>query len=99
MKITDVRIRQLFENRGNLKAIASITLDSSFAIHDLRIIQGDGRIFVSMPSRKDENGCYRDTAHPIGSESRVMLEGAVLSTYLAALMNHEHEKKQREKSA
>ena len=50
MNITDVRIRKV-ETDNRMKAIASITLDDCFVIHDLRVIQGDEHLFVAMPSR------------------------------------------------
>ena len=37
MNITDVRIRKV-ETDNRMKAIASITLDDCFVIHDLRVI-------------------------------------------------------------
>ena len=37
MNITDVRIRRMTKE-GNMKAVASITLDNEFAIHDIKII-------------------------------------------------------------
>ena len=39
MKITDVRIRKV-DSQTRLKAVASITIDDAFAIHELRIIEG-----------------------------------------------------------
>ncbi len=63
MKITDVKIRRTFAD-SSLKAIVSITIDDCFAVHDIRIIQGNGRLFAAMPSRKDDD-VYRDIVHPI----------------------------------
>ena len=59
MRITKVRIRKTF-TKGTLKAIVSITIDNSLAIHDIKVVQGTDRIFVAMPSRKDENKQNRD---------------------------------------
>ncbi|MDL2233468.1 septation regulator SpoVG [Ruminococcaceae bacterium OttesenSCG-928-L11] len=81
MQITDVRIRKIFEDEGCLRAIASITLDDAFAVHDLKIIEGNGRLFVAMPSRRDGAGAYRDIAHPVGSGFRKELETAVLDAF------------------
>jgi stage V sporulation protein G len=80
MNITDVRIRKITtENR--MKALASITLEGCFVIHDLRIIQGDEHLFVAMPSRKVNNGEFRDIAHPINHEMRKELEKFVIDAY------------------
>lgn len=84
MKITDIRIRKLMEE-GRLRAIVSITLDDYLAVHDIKVIQGPGRLFVAMPSRKEENGVYRDIAHPISSDGRRYFEEEILAAYESAL--------------
>lgn len=59
----------------------------NLVIHDIKIIKGPKRLFVAMPSRKDEKGedggvaVYWDIAHPIGQEMRQKLETAVFSAY------------------
>jgi len=61
LKITDIRIRKTYtENR--LRALVSITVDQDLAVHDIKVIQGPERLFVAMPSRKDENGTFRKPA-------------------------------------
>ncbi len=79
MRITDVKIRRTFAD-SSLKAIVSITIDNCFAIHDIKIIQGNGRLFAAMPSRKD-NDVYRDIVHPITAEARQKLEDIILTAY------------------
>ena len=64
-----------------MKGIASILLDDSFAVHDIRIIQGDNGLFIAMPSRKTATGGYRDIAHPINPDVRKMLEDAIITEY------------------
>ena len=80
MNITDVRIRKV-ETDNRMKAIASITLDGCFVIHDLRVIQGDEHLFVAMPSRKTSTGEFKDIAHPINSGTRSKIQDAVLTEY------------------
>ena len=82
MNITDVRIRKV-ETDNRMKAIASITLDDCFVIHDLRVIQGDEHLFVAMPSRKTSGGEYKDVAHPISPEFRTDLQDKILAEYEA----------------
>ena len=88
MNITDTKIRKIFKE-GALRAIVSVTLDECLAIHDIKVIQGNSRLFVAMPSRQDENGIYRDIIHPIYPEAREKLENEILTAYenYAALMN------------
>lgn len=80
MEITDVRIRRV-EGQTRLRAIASITIDGCFAVHELRIIEGKTGLFVAMPSRAVNDGTFRDIAHPINTETREIVERAVLDKY------------------
>ena len=80
MEITDIKIRK-FMTEGRLRAIVSITIDGMLAVHDIKVVQGDERLFIAMPSRKDENGMFRDIVHPIVPEGRKMIEDSVLEAY------------------
>jgi stage V sporulation protein G len=96
MNITDIRIRRVFQD-NKLKALVSVTIDQDFAVHDIKIIAGTERLFVAMPSRRDENGTFRDIAHPITAEARQVLENSILSAYhehLAAQEQAAHEERQ-----
>ena len=73
MVITDVRIRKL-HSEGRMKAIVSITFDDAFAVHDIKVVEGDKGLFVAMPSKRMPDGEYKDIAHPINSETRAELE-------------------------
>ncbi len=84
MTITDIRIRKIIPE-GRLRGIISITIDDQLAIHDLKIVQGDERLFVAMPSRKDDNGVFRDIVHPITPEARKEIENKILDVFLAEL--------------
>lgn len=89
MEITQVNVRKVFRDSDKLCAIVSVTLDNELAVHDIKIIQGSERLFVAMPSRKDENGIFRDIVHPIGSDFRAVLEKAVLAEYEMTLESPE----------
>lgn len=80
MKITNINVRRTF-NEEKLKAIVSVTIDNCLAVHDIKLIQGDTRLFVSMPNKKDSNGIFRDIIHPINSETRDSLESLILRAY------------------
>jgi len=80
MEITDVRLIKV-DGQNRLRAIAAITIDDCFVVHELRVIEGDNGLFVAMPSRKRANGEYKDIAHPINQETRKMIEEKVLETY------------------
>jgi stage V sporulation protein G len=80
VQITDVRLRRV-NTDGRMKAIASITIDHEFVVHDLRLIEGNNGLFVAMPSRRSPDGEFRDIAHPITPKARQMIEDAVLAAY------------------
>lgn len=80
MDISDIKIRKTM-NESRLRAIVSITIDNAIAIHDIKIVQGDERMFVAMPSRKEENGVFRDIVHPISAEFRKEIETQILDYY------------------
>lgn len=80
MQITDVRIRKI-EGQTRLRAVASITIDDAFAVHELRVIEGKDGLFVAMPSRQANDGTFRDLAHPINAETRKQIEEVVLNKY------------------
>ncbi|MBP5580003.1 MAG: septation regulator SpoVG [Ruminococcus sp.] len=80
MEITDVKIRKII-SEGRLRAVVSLTIDDMFAVHDIKVVQGDERLFVAMPSRKDENGVFRDIVHPISAAARKMFEETILEAY------------------
>ncbi len=79
MKISDIKFRKSLTG-GTLKAVASLTIDGCIAIHEIKVIETD-RLFVAMPSRKDESGAYHDIVHPINESARNLIETAVLSAY------------------
>lgn len=81
MKITSVNVRRIERENSRMKGIASVLLDDSFAVHDIRIIEGDNGLFIAMPSRKTATGGYKDIAHPINPEVRSMFEQEILAEY------------------
>lgn len=80
MQITDVRLRRV-KTDGRMKAIASITIDDEFVVHDIRIIDGNNGMFVAMPSKRTPDGEFRDIAHPISSNTRSKIQSAVLAEF------------------
>lgn len=80
MQITDIRVRTV-DSEGKMRAVVSITIDSVFVIHDIKVIEGDKGMFIAMPSRKAADGEYRDIAHPINTETREELQKMILNKY------------------
>lgn len=81
LKITSVNVRKVEKEDNRMKGIATVIIDECFAIHDIRIIEGEKGLFIAMPSRKTPTGEYRDIAHPINTETREIFTSAILDAY------------------
>ncbi len=81
MKITSVNVHKTEKENSRMKGIASVVIDNCFAVRDIRIIQGDDKLFIAMPSRKVADDKYHDIAHPIDQATRDMFEKAILDAY------------------
>ena len=84
MKISDIRIRLVDKDDSKLKAVASITIDDCFVIHDIKVIDGKEGYFISMPSKKTPDGEYKDIAHPINTETREALSARIIEAFKSA---------------
>ena len=82
MQITDVRLRKV-NSENRMKAVASITFDNEFAVHDIKVIESQNGLFIAMPSRKTPNGEFKDIAYPINPETREKIQNAILEAYNA----------------
>src|SRR5690625_2550411 len=80
MEVTEVRLRRV-NTEGRMRAIASVTFDGEFVVHDIRVIDGNNGLFVAMPSKRTPDGEFRDIAHPINSNTRAKIQEAVLAEY------------------
>ena len=83
MDITEVKVFPVNEER--LKAYVTITLDNCFVVRDLKIINGNGGLFVALPSKKRKDGQFKDIAHPLNNETRELIENKIFETYEAEL--------------
>ena len=84
MKITSVRVNKFNKEGTRLRGFASVVIDDGFAVHDIRILEGDQGLYWDMTSRKQANDEYRDNAHPINREVRAMFEEVILDAYKKA---------------
>lgn len=80
LNVTDIRVKRI-STEGKMKAVASVTFDNSFVVHDIKIIEGQDKLFTAMPSRRTPEGVFKDIAHPINSETRAELERLILDKY------------------
>ena len=84
MNITDIRVRRI-SAEGRMKAVVSVTFDDAFVVHDIKVIEGQDKLFIAMPSRKTLDGEFKDIAHPINAQMREVLQTAVLAKYEESL--------------
>ncbi len=85
MNITQVKVKILKKDDSKFRAVASITIDNDFVVHDLKVIEGQDGCFIVMPSKKCPDGEYRDIAHPLRTEVREEIKSLVLAAYYKAL--------------
>ena len=90
MQITDIRVR-VVSKESKMKAVVSVTFDDAFAVHDIKVIEGEKGMFIAMPSKKASDGEYRDIAHPINSETRDHMQKVILEAYEKSLSEPEME--------
>ena len=79
MQITEVRVRPA--NDDLVKAYASICFDHCFLVHDIKVIKGSTSLSISFPTKKLSDGTYRDIAYPANTDTRRMIEQAILADY------------------
>ena len=80
MEITDIRIRKM-SAEGKMRAVVSVTFDNALVIHDIKVIEGQDKMFVAMPSRKTAEGEFKDIAHPINATMREVLQKSIIEKY------------------
>ena len=90
MQITDIKVRKI-NAEGRMKAVVSVTFDEAFVVHDIKVIEGQEKLFIAMPSRKTPDGEFKDIAHPINAEMREMLQTKILAKYEESLNEVEAE--------
>ena len=79
MEITEVKIYPSTD--GRLRAYVSIIFDHCFIVRELKLVEGDEGLFVSMPSRRRKDGTFKDIAHPLNSEMRTIIERKIIEAY------------------
>lgn len=79
MEITEVKVYPA--NEGKLRAYATMVIENCFIIRDMKLIQGENGMFVSMPSRRRKDGTFKDVAHPLNQETRKIIEVKVIDEF------------------
>lgn len=87
----NARIDSLVDYEGSkTKAFASVNIGDAFAVHGIKIVEGEKGLFVSMPQRK-EGEDYKDVFHPITAEAREEMNKQILDAYEQKLQEEQGE--------
>ena len=81
MENTSVKVHKPDREGSRMKGYATVTLDDCFVVRNIRIIEGDEKLFIAMPSKKVNDERYEDICHPINAETRKMFEDKILEEY------------------
>ena len=75
--------------KGNVKAIASVSLDGMFVVKGLKVMDGRKGLFVSMPQEsypgKDGQKQYSNTFFALTNSAKMELQEVVLDAYKLSL--------------
>ena len=89
MKVNAKINRLINKPDSGVRAIASASFDGYYAVHGIKVCEGEKGLFISMPSTSytTANGekKYQDIFHPTTKGARDALNTSVLNAYKAAL--------------
>ena len=85
MQITSIQITRRDNTGTKLKATVSIVLDDMVVIHDIKVLNNAGTIFLAMPSRTTKAGTFKDIVHPINQDVRKAFERLIIGAYERAV--------------
>ena len=89
MKVNAKINRLIDKPDSGVRAIASASFDGYYAVHGIKVCEGEKGLFISMPSTSytTANGekQYQDIFHPTTKGARDALNTSVLNAYKAAL--------------
>jgi DNA-binding cell septation regulator SpoVG len=72
------------ENAGKLKANATVTVNDTMIVRNIKVVEGEDGLIVNMPSRKVGEE-WRDVVAPASKEAYAQIKQAVLEAYAAAV--------------
>jgi stage V sporulation protein G len=81
IEVTAIKFRVPVERDEHIVALATIELDHSFVVHDLKVLRGETGLYVRMPSRRIGEHQFVDIVHPTNNETRKYLHQIVLDRY------------------
>ena len=89
MKVNAKINRLIDKPDSGVRAIASASFDGYYAVHGIKVCEGEKGLFISMPSTSYTTASgekkYQDIFHPTTKGARDALNTSVLNAYRAAL--------------
>ncbi len=64
MEITDIKIKHTNDG-GRMRAAVSVVFDSAFAVHDIKVIEGQDKLFLAMPSKSSRTALTGTSCTPL----------------------------------
>lgn len=89
MEITRVDIYPREKEGSRLKAFVDFTIDDCLAIKGAKIIEGNSRLFVSMPGKLNKFGKEENVVFPTNKETREKFEEVILGEYKKKIESNE----------
>ena len=74
----------LVENAGTLKANATVSVNDTMVVRNLKVVEGANGLIVNMPSRKVGDKWY-DVAVPASPDAAAQIKAAVMEAYDKAI--------------
>lgn len=79
-----IKVNEVTKGSENIRGIASVTLGDSFKLNNIKIMNDpreENKLFVAMPSYKNNEGEYKDIFNPNTKEFRNELYDNILQAY------------------
>ena len=72
-------IKRTLTGPDKLRAVCSVILDDCFLVKNVRVVEGEKGMFVSLPSRRNVRGEWTEQCFPMTKELREKLSAVVLA--------------------
>ena len=79
-------IKKTFTGPDKLRAVCSVILNDCFLVKNVRVVEGEKGLFVSLPSRRNVKGEWTEQCFPMTKELREKLS-ALLAAFADAGAN------------
>ena len=81
-------IKRTLTGPDKLRAVCSVILDDCFLVKNVRVVEGEKGMFVSLPSRRNVRGEWTEQCFPMTKELREKLSAVVLDPPLFHFIQH-----------